>query len=160
MALELSSTDPGGGIGVFALFLTFVAILAVLAPVLVWYFRRQRQLIPPLEEIRTDQLSMKIAYTTERESEAPRQGYLRSLTSDRATLVVADRGLRKGSQLQLDLGNLRAQDGVATAPIRGKVTQMKSLGGSPENILVNIQFIEHNVPMHEMRQQQTELPPA
>jgi hypothetical protein len=37
---------------------------------------------------------------------------------------------------------------------------MKSLGGSPENILVNIQFIEHNLPMHEMRQQQMEQPPA
>ncbi|HYX39479.1 MAG TPA: hypothetical protein VE954_40790 [Oligoflexus sp.] len=159
MALELSSTDPSGGLGVFALLLGFAVILA-LVPLFVWFVRRQRELIPPLEETRTDQLFMKIAYTTERESELPRQGYLRSLTSDRATLVVADRGLRKGSQLHLDLGNLRAQDGVATAPIRGKVTQMKSLGGSPENILVNIQFIEHNLPMHEMRQQQTELPPA
>ncbi|MDQ3231073.1 MAG: hypothetical protein M3Q07_04565 [Pseudobdellovibrionaceae bacterium] len=159
MALELSSTDPIGGLGVFALLLGFAVILA-LVPLFVWFVRRQRELIPPLEETRTDQLFMKIAYTTERESELPRQGYLRSLTSDRATLVVADRGLRKGSQLHLDLGNLRAQDGVATSPIRGKVTQMKSLGGSPENILVNIQFIEHNLPMHEMRQQQTELPPA
>lgn len=159
MALELSSTDPSGGIGIFALLLGFTVLLVV-GPLVIWYFRRQRQLIPPLEETRTDQLFMKIAYTTERESEPPRQGYLRSLTSDRATLVVADRGLRKGSQLRLDLGHLRAHDGAATAPIRGKVTQMKSLGGSPENILVNIQFIEHNLPMHEMRQQQTELPPA
>ncbi len=136
-------------------------VLLVIGPLVIWYFRRQRQTIPPLEETRTDQLYMKIAYTTERESESPRQGYLRSLTSDRATLVVADRGLRKGSQLHLDLGHLRAHDGAEHAPIRGKVTQMKSLGGSPENILVNIQFIEHNLPMHEMRQQQTEQqPPA
>jgi hypothetical protein len=160
MALEFSSADPRSGLGIFALFLTLAMILAVLAPLMVWYFRRQRQLLPALEEIRTDQLFMKIAYTTQRESELPRQGYLRSLTSDRATLVVADRGLRKGSQLHLDLGNLRNQDGAAAAPILGKVTQMKSLGGSPENILVNIQFIEHNLPMHEMRQLQTELPPA
>lgn len=159
MALELSSTDPSGGIGIFALLLGFTVLLVV-GLLVIWYFRRQRQLIPPLEETRTDQLFMKIAYTTERESEPPRQGYLRSLTSDRATLVVADRGLRKGSQLRLDLGHLRQQDGASAAPIRGKVTQMKSLGGSPENILVNIQFIEHNLPMHEMRQQQTELPPA
>lgn len=160
MALEFSSADPGGGVGVFALFLAFAMVLAALPLLMVWYFRRQRQLWPPCEETRTDQLFMKIAYTTDRESELPRQGYLRSLTSDRATLVVADRGLRKGSQLHLDLGKLRAQDGAATAPILGKVTQMKSLGGSPENILVNIQFIEHNLPMHEMRQLQTELPPA
>jgi hypothetical protein len=159
MALEFSSTDPSGGIGMFALLLGFTVLLVV-GPLVFWYFRRQRQLLPPLEETRTDQLFMKIAYTTERESEAPRQGYLRSLTSDRATLVVADRGLRKGSQLRLDLGHLRAHDGETTAPIRGKVTQMKSLGGSPENILVNIQFIEHNLPMHEMRQQQMEQPPA
>lgn len=158
MVLELSSTDPGSGIGVFALLLGITLIL-VLGPLVVWYFRRQRQQIPPLEETRTDQLFMKIAYTTERESEAPRQGYLRSLTSDRATLVVMDRGLRKGSQLHLDLGHLYVQDGAAPTPIRGKVTQMKSLGGSPENILVNIQFIEHNLSMQEMRQQH-ELPPA
>ncbi|HET9238725.1 MAG TPA: hypothetical protein VFO10_15805 [Oligoflexus sp.] len=143
----------------FALLLGFTVLLFV-GPLVIWYFRRQRQMIPPLEETRTDQLSMKIAYTTERESEPPRQGYLRSLTSDRATLVVADRGLRKGSQLRLDLGPLHPHDAGATAPIRGQVTRMKSLGGSPENILVNIQFIEHNLPMHEMRQQQTELPPA
>jgi hypothetical protein len=159
MALELSSTDPSGGIGMFALLLGFTVLLVV-GPLVIWYFRRQRQMIPPLEETRTDQLFMKIAYTSERESEAPRQGYLRSLTSDRATLVVADRGLRKGSQLRLDLGHLHPHDAGANAPIRGKVTRMKSLGGSPENILVNIQFIEHNLPMHEMRQQQTELPPA
>jgi hypothetical protein len=159
MALELSSTDPSSGIGIFALLLGFTVLL-VIGPLVVWYFRRQRQMIPPLEETRTDHLYMKIAYTTERESELPRQGYLRSLTSDRATLVVADRGLRKGSQLHLDLGHLRSHDGGSVTPIRGKVTRMKSLGGSPENILVNIQFIEHNLPMHEMRQQQTELPPA
>lgn len=159
MALEFSSTDPGSGIGGFILLLG-VTLILIVGPFVVWYVRRQRTMIPPLEETRTDQLFMKIAYTTERESEGPRQGYLRSLTSDRATLVVADRALRKGSQLHLDLGHLRNHDGTATAPIRGKVTQMKKLSGSAENILVNIQFIEHNLPMHEMRQQQSELPPA
>jgi len=159
MALEFPSIGPSGGIGIFALLLGFTVLLFV-GPLVIWYFRRQRQMIPHQEETRTDQLFMKIAYTNERESEPPRQGYLRSLTSDRATLVVADRGLRKGSRLHLNLGHLHSQDAAATVPIRGKVTQMKSLGGSPENILVNIQFIEHNLLMHEMRQQQTELPPA
>ncbi len=159
MALEVASTDPGGGISSLALLLV-ISLIFFLGLLLIWYFRRNRQVEVPLNEARDDLLFMKIAYTTERESEAPRQGYLRSLTSDRATLVVVDRGLRKGSQLHLDLGSLRNHDGLITAPIRGKVTQMKSLGGSPENILVNIQFLEHNLLMHEMRQQMSELPPA
>ncbi len=159
MALELPSTDPSGGISSVALFM-LIGLVVFVGPLVIWFIRRQRNPGAQPEEVRDDQLFMRIAYTTERESEGSRQGYLRSLTSDRATLVVADRGLRKGSQLHLDLGSLQNPDGAVSAPVLGRVTRMKSLGGSPENILVNIQFLEHNVPVHEMRQQLTELPPA
>lgn len=132
-------------------------ILLLLWPLCLWalrYWKSRHKQQAEAIDLQDEQSLVKIAYLHEKESEGVRQGYLRSLTSDRATLVVADRGLRKGSQLRLDLGALHPYSHLGTDMILGRVTRMKSLGGTPENLLVNIQFLDHNVALSQLSKQQ------
>ena len=74
---------------------------------------------------------------------AARKGYLRSLTLDRATLVAADENLRKGAPLSIDLGALPGNSSGSDY-VNGKVIRMKSLGGVPENWLINVRFTDRH----------------
>lgn len=140
MPVELPSLIGNSfGLGL-QLFLGLLTLGVMASPL--WFFRKRKQSDIPIDEL-LKLNPMRVSYHSQekKEGEAARLGYLRSLTQDRATLVVADRSLRKGSQLTLDLGSY-GQDSHSAGPIKGRVIQTKSLGGSPENILINIQFLE------------------
>ena len=157
MQLEFPNAAPSFGFSSVGLVSTLLLIVIV-SVFFLWVLRRRRAVRSPDNDARDNLLYMKIAYTTERDADGPRQGYLRSLTSDRATLVVFDRAVRKGCQVHLDLGSLGSHDRNTMGPVRGKVTHTKSLDGTPENLLVNIQFLENNIAVHEFRQQQPNFP--
>ncbi|MCX6128740.1 MAG: hypothetical protein NTX25_06700 [Proteobacteria bacterium] len=156
MVVEFSSLDSSGGSNSFIL--TLIMVIIGLGSLIYFWTLYQKRIKPSLEaETKDSLLYMKVAYTTERELETSRQGYLRSLTSDRASLVISDRSVRKGTELSLDLANLKNPDGRHAGLVKGRVTHTKSLGGSPENVLVNVQFLESNVPVREFCQPSAEL---
>lgn len=93
---------------------------------------------------------MKVSYLHDRDPEALRLAYLRSLTSDRATLVVSDRGLRIGSQLTIHLDSLHAHPQLRAEPVLGKVVQTKKLNSSPDNFLVNVEFLDNAFVMNSL----------
>jgi Tfp pilus assembly protein PilE len=151
MALETAISYLEHGTGVTCVFLL---ILIILVGVLAFIRRSQRQSLSQKSKHsnHADAFYVSIAYTMDRDTETPRQGYLRSLTADRATLVVTDRSLRKGSQLRLDLAQLRNDCGGLHRQVLGRVTQTKKLVGTQNNTLVDIQFLEHNVLLDKIRQ--------
>ncbi len=71
-----------------------------------------------------------------------RVGYLRSVTPGHATLIAPHETVPKGTILELNLPEVEA--GLGHVSVRGKVTKSRSLGGEPENWLINIQFLEKN----------------
>ena len=149
---QIPSAASGGELSGVA-WLVALLLLLLLWPLGLFMMRRWKEWQRGERNSPDEQTLVKIAYLHEKDSEAVRQGYLRSLTSDRATLVVADRGLRKGSQVRLDLGALHPYAQHSSDMILGRVTRMKSLGGSPENLLVNVQFVDHNIAVHELGRQ-------
>lgn len=149
---DVPSAVPSGELS-GVIWLLVLLVLLLLWPLGLWALRHWKKWQVKDPSTSDEQLLVKISYLHDRETEGMRQGYLRSLTSDRATLVVADRGLRKGSQVRLDLGSLHPYSDQRSDMVLGRVTQMKSLGGSPENLLVNVQFLDHNVAVHELGRQ-------
>ncbi len=149
---EVPTVAAGGELSGVA-WLIALLLLLLLWPLGLFIVRRWKHWQRGEGSSQDENTLVKIAYLHEKDSEAMRQGYLRSLTSDRATLVVADRGLRKGSQVRLDLGALNPYAQQSSDMILGRVTRMKSLGGSPESLLVNVQFVDHNIPVHELGRQ-------
>lgn len=93
---------------------------------------------------------MKVSYLHDKDPEGLRLAYLRSLTSDRATLVVTDRGLRIGSQLKIHLDSLHAHPQLRAEPVLGKVVQTKKLDSAPDNFLVNVEFLENAAVMNSL----------
>jgi|GEM_PF-5784718 hypothetical protein len=149
MLEEVPSEVVQGGLGGVVWLLGLLVSLLLLALGL-WALRRWKWRHDQGTALQPDEtaLLVKIAYQNEREP--IRQGYLRSLTADRATLVVADRALRKGSQVRLDLGSLHPQAHQGSDVVLGRVTQTKRLSGSNENLLVNVQFLDHNFSMQDL----------
>lgn len=154
MLEDLPTAASGGELSGIVWLVGFLLLL-LLWPLGLWGARRWKNRKAPIAagDHHDEQSLVKIAYLHDNESEALRQGFLRSLTSDRATLVVADRGLRKGSHVRIDLGALHPYSHHGSDMILGRVTRMKSLGGTPENLLVNVQFLDHNVAVHELGKQ-------
>jgi hypothetical protein len=93
---------------------------------------------------------MKVSYLHDRDPEALRLAYLRSLTSDRATLVVTDRALRIGSQLKIHLGSLHAHPQLRSEPVLGKVVQTKKLENAPDNFLINVEFMDNAIALNAL----------
>ncbi|MBF0440884.1 MAG: hypothetical protein HQK54_03170 [Oligoflexales bacterium] len=81
-----------------------------------------------------DHLFLKTKYCVAGEK---REGYLRYLASDGATLVSYNGSVSKFADIEIDLSSTFDQN---MEYIRGKVIKCKSLGGFPESWMIEVKF--------------------
>lgn len=89
--------------------------------------------------IRIDHLFLKVDYYIGNNQH--KEGYLRSLSLDAASLLTYDVDHQKNSAISLDLGTAFDQHGGKSKLIRARVAKHRSLGGFPESWLVEVKFL-------------------
>lgn len=75
------------------------------------------------------------------QDQEPRKVFLRSLTPNKATLLVTDTALQKGTSLKIDLSPILDNlEPGADCLVNARISRCTSVGGSPESYLIKVQF--------------------
>jgi len=128
-------------------FIGFLAILVLIG--LSWirqYYRRRdtkngKGHVDDLQDS-VRQLFLELDCFLEGPEQEPRKVFLRSLTPDKATMLTTDSALQKGTMLKIDFSPiLGAQDTESNRLAHARISRCRSVGGSPESFLINVQFI-------------------
>lgn len=136
----LQSLTNFSGVNLTSLFVAALSVVILVSLASQWFSRKKSKQKYQVKDGFIN-INFRILHDSQK---GLRLGYLRSVTPHHATLIAPHESVPKGTLLDLALP---VGDGKnSKIGILGKVVRSSSLGGEPESWLINIQFLEKNVP--------------